>query len=243
MTRDKVAIVTGGTKGIGKAIVGMLLSRNYKVYTNFSKDDKAAVGLLDEFKKYKDRLIVLKADQSNINEFNSFITKIRNSEQYIDCIVCNSGATLRKSLTDITNNEWENVLNVSLNSHFYLIRDLYSSIPYGSRIVFIGSMMGIYPHSISIAYGVAKASLHSLALNLIKVFENTGTTVNVIAPGFVETEWQKNKPEDIRKNIYNKTACGRFANVKEVVAGVEFCLDNEFVNGSILEMSGGYNYK
>jgi 3-oxoacyl-[acyl-carrier protein] reductase len=104
-------------------------------------------------------------------------------------------------------------------------------------------MMGIYPHGTSLAYGVSKAAVHALAVNLVKCFEGTGTTVNAIAPGFVETQWQKDKPDQIRKNICAKTALNRFASVEEVADAVRFCIKNQFVNGSIIEVSGGYNYK
>jgi 3-oxoacyl-[acyl-carrier protein] reductase len=104
-------------------------------------------------------------------------------------------------------------------------------------------MMGVFPHGTSLPYGVSKSAVHSLAKNLVKEFAGTGTTVNAIAPGFVETEWQKNKPQEIRNNIYSKTACGRFAETSEIIAAIDFCLDNAFVNGSVIEVSGGYNYK
>jgi 3-oxoacyl-[acyl-carrier protein] reductase len=92
-------------------------------------------------------------------------------------------------------------------------------------------------------YGVSKSALHALAANLIKEFEDTGTTVNVIAPGFVETELQKEKPLEIRQNILKKTAIKRFADVKEISAAVMFCLDNPYVNGSVIEVNGGYCFK
>ena len=77
----------------------------------------------------------------------------------------------------------------------------------------------------------------------MKEFEGTGTTVNAIAPGFVETEWQKNKSQEIRDNICRKTALNRFATVDEIVSAVIFCLDNSFVNGSVIEVNGGYCFK
>lgn len=104
-------------------------------------------------------------------------------------------------------------------------------------------MMGVLPHGTSLPYGVSKAAVHALAKNLVKEFEGTGTTVNAIAPGFVETEWQKNKPQNIRENIYGKTAIKRFAAVDEIANAVAFCLDNQFVNGSVIEVSGGYCFK
>lgn len=90
---------------------------------------------------------------------------------------------------------------------------------------------------------MAKAAIHALSKNFVKVFENTGTTVNTIAPGFVETEWQKDKPKEIRENICRKTAIKRFATVNEIVSAVTFCLDNPFVNGSMIEVNGGYCFK
>ena len=109
--------------------------------------------------------------------------------------------------------------------------------------LFTGSLMGILPHSVSLSYGVTKAAVLALAKNLVKFFEDTDTTVNAIAPGFVETEWQKNKPQEIRNNIYNKTAIKRFADPKEIADAVRFCINNAFVNGSIIEVSGGYCFK
>jgi 3-oxoacyl-[acyl-carrier protein] reductase len=76
-----------------------------------------------------------------------------------------------------------------------------------------------------------------------KKIKGTNTTVNVIAPGFVETEWQKEKPLQIRQNIYNKTAIKRFALVEEIADAVKFCISNPFVNGSVIEISGGYSFK
>ena len=79
--------------------------------------------------------------------------------------------------------------------------------------------------------------------NLLKDFEGTNVTINTIAPGFVETEWQKNKPQEIKNNIYNKTALHRFATPDEIAEVVKFLLHNPFVNGDVIEVSGGYSYK
>ncbi|MCB9017013.1 MAG: SDR family oxidoreductase [Paludibacteraceae bacterium] len=239
----KVAVITGGTKGIGKQIAIDLLNRNFFVYTNYANDDLSAKEAEKNFKCISNNFRIIKADQTSKTSFQSFIQQIKDNETEINCIVANSGATIRKPSMQITDEEWENVMQITVNTHFYLIRDLHSLIANDSRIIFIGSMMGILPHSTSLAYGVSKAALHALAKNLVKEFENTGTTVNAIAPGFVETEWQKSKPKEIRQNIYKKTALGRFADVKEVSSAVMFCIDNSFVNGSIIETSGGYCYK
>lgn len=168
---------------------------------------------------------------------NSYALKDWDS---VEVIVGNAGATLRKPFPKITDEDWRRVFDVNVTANFSLVRDLYPKIPCNGRIVFIGSMMGILPHGTSLPYGVSKAALHALAQNLVKEFEGTGTTVNAIAPGFVETEWQRAKPMEIRQNICRKTAANRFASVEEISSAVMFCIDNAFVNGAILEISGGY---
>ena len=151
--------------------------------------------------------------------------------------------SIRKSFTETTDNDWDMQMEVAVNSHYILVRELYSLIPNGSRIIFTGSQMGLMPHAMVLSYGVTKAAVHALAKNLVKEFEGTGTTVNAIVPGFVETPWQKEKPEEIKQNIYRKTAIHRFATVDEVVDAYRFCIDNSFVNGSLIEVNGGYSYK
>ena len=186
--------------------------------------------------------MILKVNQANKDEMKHFATLMLEKPS-IDCLILNAGSTLRKSLQETTDDDWEGIMQTNVNSNLFLIRDLYHKIPPHSRIVFIGSLMGIHPHGTSLAYGVTKSAVHALALNLVKCFEGTGTTINAIAPGFVETEWQKEKPQEIRKNICNKTALKRFATVEEIADAVKFCLNNGFVNGSILEISGGYSFK
>lgn len=230
----KTAIVTGGTSGIGLGVAKMLLAKGYKVYATY-------VGL--DYEERIDNFEPIKVDQSNRKELYEFIDTIKKRCSTIDCIVCNAGMSIRKSFTETTDNDWDMQMEIAVNSHYILVRELYSLIPNGSRIIFTGSQMGLMPHAMVLSYGVTKAAVHALAKNLVKEFEGTGTTVNAIVPGFVETPWQKEKPEEIKQNIYNKTAIHRFATVDEVVDAYRFCIDNSFVNGSLIEVNGGYSYK
>lgn len=238
----KRALVTGGTKGIGLAITKMLLSEGYHVTLTYSSDENAAQQCAASLNDISTDYLIIKADQGNSDDISRIVSTIKE-QGTIDCIVFNAGTTLRKSLQETTNDEWQNVMNINVNAPVFMLRDLFDIIPHNSRIIFIGSEMALYPHGTSLAYGVSKSAVHALAQNLVKVFEDTGTTVNAIAPGFVETEWQATKPQDIRQNIYNKTAIKRFATVEEIADAVRFCINNAFVNGSIIEVSGGYCYK
>ena len=230
----KTAIVTGGTSGIGFGVAKMLLAKGYKVYATYVGPD-----LEENIENFEP----IKVDQSNREELYAFINRIKLECKEIDCIVCNAGLSIRKSFTETTDKDWDIMMEVAVNSHYILVRELYNLIPGGSRIIFTGSQMGLMPHAMVLSYGVTKAAVHALAKNLVKEFEGTGTTVNAIVPGFVETPWQKEKPEEIKQNIYKKTAIHRFATVDEVVDAYRFCIDNSFVNGSLIEVNGGYSYK
>lgn len=232
---SKVAVVTGGTKGIGKQVVFDLLVRGFRVWTTFHSDVEVAMLAKAEFEE-RGRCLVLQANEKDLVQALSV-------EERIDVVVGNAGCTLRKSFSEITDEDWNGVFRVNVTENFALVRDLYPKLSDNARIVFIGSMMGRFPHGTSLPYGVSKAALHALAQNLVKEFEGTGTTVNAIAPGFVETEWQRTKPEEIRQNIYRKTAVKRFADVREISSAVMFCIDNAFVNGTVLDVSGGYCFK
>lgn len=212
----------------------MLLSKGYKVYATYVGPD---------FEENIENFEPIKVDQSNREELYAFIDRIKFECKKIDCIVCNAGLSIRKSFTESTDKDWDTMMEVAVNSHYILVRELYSLIPHGSRIIFTGSQMGLMPHAMVLSYGVTKAAVHALAKNLVKEFEGTGTTVNAIVPGFVETPWQKEKPEEIKQNIYRKIAIHRFATVDEVVDAYRFCIDNSFVNGSLIEVNGGYSYK
>ena len=238
----KNAIVTGATRGIGLATAEMLLQEGYHVTVTYAYDEDSVQPCKERLSSVSDAFEILWVDQTSKQEMHDFAMKMRE-KRHIDCLVCNAGMTLRKSLQEIDEDGWERVMQMNVNSNVYLIRDLFDVIPHGSRIVFTGSLMGILPHSVSLSYGVTKAAVLALAKNLVKFFEDTDTTVNAIAPGFVETEWQKNKPQEIRNNIYNKTAIKRFADPKEIADAVKFCTNNAFVNGSIIEVSGGYCFK
>lgn len=230
----KNAIVTGGTSGIGLGVAKMLLNKGYRVYATYVGPD---------FTESIENFTAVKIDQTSRQEVYNFLDYVKGETDHIDCIVCNAGMSIRKSFTETTDDDWDKQMEVAVNSHYIMVRELYGLIPNGSRIIFTGSQMAVHPHAMVLSYGVTKSAVCALAKNLVKEFEGTGTTVNAIIPGFVATPWQKEKPEEIKQNIYKKTAIHRFATVDEIVDAYRFCIDNPFVNGSMIEVNGGYCYK
>lgn len=230
----KTAIVTGGTSGIGLGVAKMLLSKGYHVFATYVGED---------FTEQMPEFEAIKTDQTSREEVYRFINYVKQQTNHVDCLVCNAGISIRKSFTETRDEDWDRMMEVAVNSHYIMVREFFPIIPPGSRILFTGSQMVSTPHATVLAYGVTKAAVHALTKNLVKEFDGTGTTVNAVVPGFVETPWQKEKPEEIKQNIYKKTAIHRFASIEEIVDAYRFCIDNPFVNGSLIEVNGGYNYR
>lgn len=237
------AIVTGASKGIGRAVALMLASRGYDVIGTFHTDNDAAQETISMAKTLSGDIHMHAVDQANRTEWHRFIDHYISIYAPPQCIVCNAGCTIRKPMDQSQDCDWDHMMEVMLNSHYILIRRMATLMPINSRIIFTGSQMAISPHATVLAYGVAKAAVHALAKNLVKEFAEKQTTVNVVAPGFVETEWQKDKPAEIRQRIAQKTAIHRFASIGEIISAYEYCLDNAFVNGAVLEVNGGYDYR
>ncbi len=239
-----IVLVTGGTKGIGKAIVLKYLHQGCYAIITYSSDDETAELFQRELDvNYKDKYEIIKADLSKIEEVKIMCNIIRCKYRKINYLILNAGATNRNSFSDMTIDEWNYVINVNLTMPFFIVQSLVDCIINGGSILFIGTVMGIYPHAISIPYAVSKAGVHMLSRQLVKHLAPYKITVNTIAPGFVDTPWQKSKPLEQRIRIENKIALKRFALPEEIA---QLCWDisqNAYINGSLLEIDGGYCYE
>ena len=230
----KYAVVTGASSGMGLGVAKMLVEKGYYVFATYVGPDFTEV--IENYEAHK-------VDQTKREEVYKFIEYVKSKTDHLDCLVCNAGVSIRRGFTEMKDSEWDMMMEVAVNSHYIMVREFFPIVPPGSRILFTGSQMGLHPHATVLAYGVSKAAVHALVKNLVKEFEGTGTTVNAIVPGFVDTPWQTAKPEEIKQNIYKKTAIHRFAQINEIVDAFRFCIDNPFVNGSLIEVNGGYCYK
>lgn len=239
----RYAVVTGGTSDIGRQIAAELLRENYYVIASFCNDEKGAKDCNAYFSTISGQFSLLKVDLGDHEAIKQFGETIKSIAKSIDIFIGNAGATLRKPFTETTNEEWENIFRINLHANVYLLRDLDKLLVNEANIVFIGSSMAVYPHALSLSYGVSKAALHALSKNLVKFYQERKIRVNTVSPGFVDTKWQQNKPQEIRNNIEKKIALHQFASVQEITDAVFFCIRNNYLNGTILEIDGGYNFE
>ncbi|BAX78587.1 SDR family NAD(P)-dependent oxidoreductase [Labilibaculum antarcticum] len=240
----KYAFVTGSTKGIGKAIGLKLLQEGYFVVFNYSNSEESAEHLKAEISVlYSDHFSILKADLSDLNQVEIVATQLRQLLPKIDLLVFNAGLTDRSPLGEVKQKDWLSVFNANVNVPFFLLQELVPNITKGGNIIFIGSMLGNIPHSASISYGVTKSAIHSLVKNMVKFLSQDKIRINAIAPGFVDTDWQKDKPEWLREKIKSKIALKRFAKEEEVANICHQITQNEYLTGQVIQLDGGYNYE
>jgi len=235
----KHALVTGSIKGIGLAIAKELIKRDYFVYMHYLDE----LSLADAATIAPDRYKLIKADLSNPEGADILTEQIISDGVKLDCVILNAGTTCRNDFGEIDYNDLNTVMNVNVNIPFLICQSLKPIIKDSGSIVFIGSSMGIHPHATASVYSVSKAAVHMLAQSLVKHFKDKNIRINAIAPGFIDTEWQKEKPQWLREKIENKIALGRFGTPEEIADACMFLIENTYMNGSILKIDGGYNFE
>ena len=192
---------------------------------------------------YTNQFSIIKKDLSNWESSQEFVDEVLNITESVDCLVFSAGMTDRSKFDEIDHKNWEKAINININVPFYIVHSLRNNItPNDGRIVFIGSICGVYPHAGSPVYGVSKAAVHQMAKELVKFFEPKRITVNAIVPGFVDTPRQMTKAPEHRKSIENKIALHRFGHSDEVASLCKEIINNQYINGANIEITGGYCY-
>lgn len=234
----RTIVITGSTKGIGKAIGIKFLKQGYYVIFNYAQDDEACRLLREEIKIYDGNYEVIKNDFSDEKAIDDFVNQLKKHK--IDKLVLNAGITNRTSWTEMSMEQWNHVMHVNLTVPAFLIQKIGKQMCVGGGILCIGSILGEYAHSMSIPYGVSKAGLHFLAESLVKEYCEREITINAICTGFTDTQWQKRKPEEQRSRIQSKIALKRFAEPEEIANLAYEILTNKYMTGSVVKIDGGY---
>lgn len=241
----KTALVTGSTRGIGRAIGVELLRQGCAVAFNYRNDSAQAEQLEQELEKegFSGQYQIIQADLSSMEGIQRIQDCLQERFYKLDYLVLNASITCRGTLDQLRLEDWQRVLNTNLTMPLFLVQRCAPWMQPGGCILFLGTVMGQYPHALSLSYGTSKAGIHYLTRALVKEFEAADVRVNCVAPGFVETDWQKNKPDEIRRSIEGKLALHRFAQPEEIAQMAWAILQNPYINGSVVNIDGGYCYQ
>ena len=240
----KNGLVTGGTSGIGAGIAARILEsmgEGDRLWVNFAHSQETAQAFLESLPEEKRKLVTLvQADLSGPEGLECLAGAL--SGVSLDYLICNTGVSAKVPFEELTMEEWERVLRTNLTVPTFLVQRLLPQMVEGGSILFMGSYAGQQAYSAAISYGVSKAAVHFLTKSLVKETEKKGVRVNAIAPGFIETRWHANRSEESRERIDRKIALHRFGQIGEVAEMAYAVLTNGYMNGSIVDIHGGYDY-
>lgn len=241
----KTVVITSGTSGIGACIVKKIFSEAEveQMFINYGHDDAAAERLKAELpESVRERVHLVKADMSTEEGLAYLIGEIQARAQQIDWLICNTGIGTYKKFEEYTIEMWNHILTTNVTIPVFLIKGLKKLFRKGGKIVFMSSYAGIVPYSSSLVYGTSKAAVCFIAKALLKEFDGQNVAVNAIAPGFIETRWQDGRSDESRERINAKVASHRFGKPEEVAKLCYDILTNDYINGTVIEITGGYGY-
>jgi len=234
----RVAVVTGGTRGIGAAISVGLKKAGHKVAANYAGNEAAAAAFTKET-----GIPAYKFDVSDYKASEDGVKRIASEQGPIEILVNNAGITRDSVLHRMTPEQWGAVISTNLTSCFNMCRCVIDGMRergFG-RIVNIGSINGQAGQYGQVNYAAAKSGIHGFTKALAQEGAAKGITVNAIAPGYIDTEMVRAVPEDVLKKIVARIPVGRLGKAEEIARAVLFLVDDEggFITGSTLSINGG----
>jgi acetoacetyl-CoA reductase len=234
----RLALVTGGTRGIGAAISQTLKNAGYKVVANYAGNDDAA----QAFKK-ETGIAVYKFDVGDFDACERALKTIVEENGPVEILVNNAGITRDATLHKMSHQQWDDVIRTNLTSCFNMCRLVIESMRergFG-RIVNIGSINGQAGQYGQVNYAAAKSGIHGFTKALAQEGAAKGITVNALAPGYIDTDMVRSVPPAVLEKIVAKVPVGRLGQADEIARGVLFLVGDQagFVTGATLSINGG----
>ena len=240
---DKVAIITGGTRGIGKGIVERFIKEGAQVVFSYrSSEDKANQIIKDLGGK---NIIGVKSDASKMEDAQALIKVATDTFGRIDILINNAGITKDNLMLRMTEDQWDDVINVNLKSVFNLTKSALRTMlkQRSGSIINMSSVVGVFGNAGQANYAASKAGVIGFTKSIAKEVGSRGIRCNAITPGFIETEMTAELSDDVKSNYSGNIPLGKFGSVDDIA---EACLflgadGSTYVTGQVLSICGGLN--
>ncbi|GAA5081374.1 acetoacetyl-CoA reductase [Lysobacter panacisoli] len=242
--QSRVALVTGGTGGIGSSIVQRLAATGHRVATNYRDEDRARAWQA-QMRERGFEVALAKGDVSCPDQAQALVQDIERQLGPVEVLVNNAGITRDSTFHRMTPMQWNEVIGTNLNSCFNVTRPVIEGMrerKWG-RIVQISSINGLKGQYGQANYAAAKAGMHGFTISLARENARFGITVNTVSPGYVATDMVMAVPEDVRAKIVAEIPTGRLGTPDEIAYAVGFLVADEaaWITGSNLDINGGHH--
>ena len=244
MSNKKVALITGASRGIGKAIAIELAKSNINIVINFNKDEREAASVVEEIKKFGVKSIAVKADISKFDECAAMMEVVKKKFGFLDILVNNAGALSDKTLKNMTKEQWDFVVRINLDGIFNMTKNALSLMRDNGRIINISSIVGISGNFGQTNYAASKAGIIGFTKSLARELGKRKITVNAVAPGFIDTKMTQSVPFIRKKIILAMIPLGRAGVPEDVANLVSFLASDKssYITGEVICVDGGFRF-
>ena len=234
----KVAIVTGASRGIGREIAKVLSKQGIKVIANYNKSEEQAKIL----QKENPDIDIFKADVSNREEIKKMVNYTLDKYGKIDILINNAGISQNKLFTDVTDEDWQKIINNNLYSTFCMTQEVLPNMIHNKNgsIINISSVWGLVGASCESIYAISKAGIDAMTKSLAKELGPSNIRVNSIAPGIIETDMNKNLNEIEIEQLKQETPLGKIGKTIDIAKCVNWLIEDEFTTGQVISINGGW---
>ncbi len=240
---EKIAIVTGASKGIGREIAKNLARQNIKVIANYNRSEEKAIKLKEELEKEGIEIDIVKADVSKRQDVKKMIKYTINKYKKIDILINNAGISEYKLFTEETDEDWNRVINNNLYSAFITSQEVIPNMIKNKKgcIINISSIWGMVGASMEVLYSISKAGMDGLTKSLAKELGPSNIRVNSIAPGIINTDMCKDFSEQELKDIKEEIPLQKIGEPSDVSKCVDWLINEEYTTGQIISINGGWS--
>ena len=239
---EKIVIVTGASRGIGREIAKRLSKKGLKVIANYNKSEEAAKELKAELEKEGIEIDIVKADVSKREDAKKLAKFALDKYGKIDILINNAGISEYKLFTDETDNDWNKIINTNLYSAFALSQEVIPNMVHNKNglIINMSSAWGVVGGSLEVIYSVSKAGMDGLTKALAKELGPSNIRVNSIAPGMIYTQMNSKFTEEELDEIKEEIPLGTIGKAEDISKCVEWLIEDKYTTGQVISINGGW---